>query len=54
MCHEGTSVKIQYIIQSCIFRFGIHFDLVIGMGYFGTGQYRRSVSDLPHIYIYIY
>ena len=40
--------------QSCRYRFGTHFGLVIRMRYFGTGQYRRSVSDLPQIYIYIY
>ena len=39
--------------QSCIYRFGIHFGLTIRMGYFGTGQYRCSVSGLPQIYIYI-
>ena len=33
--------------QCCIFRFGTRFGLAIGMEYFGTGQYRRSVSDLP-------
>jgi hypothetical protein len=32
---------------------GTRFGLAIGMEYFGTGQYRRSVSGLPQIYIYI-
>ena len=39
--------------QSYIFRFDTRFGLAIGMRYFGTGQYRRSVSGLPQIYIYI-
>ena len=38
------------IDQCCKIRFG----LAIGMVYFGTGQYRRFVSDLLYIYIYIY
>jgi hypothetical protein len=40
--------------QCCIFRFGTRFGLAIRMKYFDTGQYRRSVSGLPQIYIYIY
>ena len=40
--------------QSCKYRFSTRFGLVIGMRYFDTGQYRRSVWDLPQIYIYIY
>ena len=42
------------LFQCCIFCFGTRFGLAIIMGYFGTDQYRRSVSDLPQIYIYIY
>ena len=41
------------ICQSCIYCFGTRFGLAIGIKYFGTGQYRRSVSGLPLIYIYI-
>ena len=41
-------------VQSCKYRFGTRFDLVIGMEYLGTGQYRRSISGLLQIYIYIY
>ena len=40
--------------QCCIFRFATSFGLAIGMKYFGTSQYRHSVSGLPQIYIYIY
>ena len=47
-------VELAYLYQSCIFRFGTRFGLAIGMEYFGTGQYRRSVSGLPQKYIYIY
>jgi hypothetical protein len=40
--------------QSCKYHFGGRFGLAIGMKYFGTSQYRHSVSGLPLIYIYIY
>ena len=40
-------------VQSCKYRFGTRFELVIGMEYLGTGQYRRSISGLLQIYIYI-
>ena len=40
--------------QSCIYHFSTRFGLAIGIGYFGIGQYWRSVSGLPQIYIYIY
>jgi hypothetical protein len=40
--------------QSCIFRFDTRFGLAIGIEYFGTGQYQRSVSSLLQIYINIY
>ena len=46
-------IPILCLYQCCIFHFGTRFGLAIGMRYFGTGQYRRSVSGLPHIYIYI-
>ena len=42
------------LVQNCTYRFGIRFGLAIGMRYFGTDQYRHSVSGLPQIYIYIY
>ena len=38
--------------QSCKYRFGVRFGLIIRMVYFGTRQYQRFVSDLP-LYIYI-
>ena len=40
--------------QNCIYRFGARFGLAIGIKYFSTDQYQRSVSGLPLIYIYIY
>ena len=38
--------------QSCEFCFGTRFGLAIGMKYFGTGQYWRSISGFPQKYIY--
>ena len=42
------------LYQSCEYHFGVCSGLTIGMKYFGTDQYRCSVSSLLLIYIYIY
>ena len=46
---ESSVFEVKVFNQSCIFRFGTRFGLAIGMEYFDTGQYQRSV-----LYIYIY
>jgi hypothetical protein len=43
----------RWISQCCIFRFDTRFGLAIGTEYFGIGPFRRSVSGLPQIFIYI-
>jgi hypothetical protein len=50
---ETGGVKRGSKYQCCIFRFGTRFGLAIGTEYFGTGPFRRSVSGLPQIFIYI-